>query len=58
MEYNKSFENLLRGKQADRFMEQGKNKDAFGYAFPCGFKGDYAEAMAKENIFRRLPCCS
>ena len=53
MEYNKSFENLLHGKQADRFMEQGKNKDAFGYAFPCGFKGDYADAMAKENVFRR-----
>ena len=53
MEYNRAFVNALRGKADHHALQEGADSGVPGYKFPAGFKGDYAEAMAKENLFRR-----
>lgn len=53
MEYNRSFENLLRGKVDEVMHKEGHTKDISGYPFPAGFEGDYVGALSRENLFRR-----
>ena len=56
MEYNRAFENAIRGKATaaeQRALQEGYNTSSSSYAFPQGFKGDYTESIAKENLFRR-----
>lgn len=56
MEYNRAFVNAIRGKTTaaeQRALQEGYNTSSSSYAFPSGFKGDYTESIAKENLFRR-----
>ena len=56
MEYNRAFEIAIRGKATaaeQRALQEGYNTSSSSYAFPSGFKGDYTESIAKENLFRR-----
>ena len=56
MEYNRAFVNAIRGKTTaaeQRALQEGYNTSSSSYAFPQGFKGDYTENIAKENLFRR-----
>lgn len=55
MDYNKAFQNLIRGKaDADTDKRLLEGLDADSYTMPCGFAGDYKDALAKENLFRRF----
>ena len=63
IEYNKAFQNLIRcktGADSDKSLYEGL--DSNSYMLPFGFAGDYKEALAKENLFRRygtvLTCVS
>ena len=54
MDYNRAFQNLIRCKadaNADRNLFEGF--DGGSYMLPYGFAGDYKEALARENLFRR-----
>lgn len=56
MEYNRAFVNAIRGKTTaaeQRALQEGYNTSSSSYAFPQGFKGDYTESIAQENLFRR-----
>lgn len=55
--YNRAFDSYLRNG-GDRTsltdLVEGYNESTDSYQFPQGFRGDYADALAKENLFRRL----
>lgn len=56
MYYNKAFEQYIRNKatvHTDRDLEEGYREEYDSYDFPHGFDGDYAAALAEENLFRR-----
>lgn len=54
MEYNRAFQDLIRCEaKQNTFSTLEEGKDASHYNFPRGFAGDYQEAIAKENVFRR-----
>lgn len=54
MEYNRAFQDLIRCEiKQNTLTTLEEGKDASHYNFPRGFSGDYQEAIAKENIFRR-----
>lgn len=55
LEYTRSFENLIRnrlGAGDHSFLEDGSYNSDY-YSFPEGFKGDYKESLAEQNLFRR-----
>ena len=62
MYYNKAFGQYIRNKatvHTDHDLEEGYREEYDSYDFPRGFDGDYAAALAEENLFRLdilIPC--
>lgn len=53
--YNRAFVDALKGKShhTNRDLEEGYRSGRDGYSMPHGFKGDFANTLKEENVFRR-----
>lgn len=54
--YNSSFKDAIRGKAtvaSDHALNEGYDRVTDSYLLPHGFKGDYTDALKKDDLFRR-----